>query len=355
MAKTAPEIDPLDIDRLCDALDKHVDAALVAARRSENPQVRQKLHALIRDQLAETLDAGKKTATIKNRIFKRMTALVGALRGKQDRDTEKLLLELFAQRAKIAKVQGKEPKHDINSEVMLAMASSTEKASDALLAELDAYTPDQFFSALNFALRFCRREKVYAAFHEWLVPPADGPKRKHAKAKAETVGEELELYRNGVLYAKGFRPDMIDADDPNHADRVPPEERLDPRWLDVAIEAELFDLVEGMVSPGHAGAQAWAERRLAENFASKKAPKIRSSKFVKLLLLSEHPRALELYAHAFRHFLATGDGFEAAILLELMPLFPKAAAPQVAAIVADTPEPLIPFRDKHLEQLKNRS
>lgn len=355
MAKTAPAISPQEIDRLCDALEKQDDAALAAARRSENPQVCGKLHALIREQLAETLTSEKKSATIKNRIFKRMTALVGALRGKQDPDTERLLLELFAQRAKIAKAQGKEPKHDVNLEVMQAMASSTEKASDAMLAELDSYAPDPFFAALNFALRYCRREKVYAAFHEWLAPPADAPKRKHAKAKAETVGEELELYRNGVLYAKGFRPAMIDADDPNHADRVAPQDRLDPRWLDVAVAAEFYDLVEGLVSPGHAATQAWAERRLAENLASNKAPKIRSSKFVKLILLSEHPRALQLYQQAFRHFLATGDGFEAAILLELMPLFPKSAASQVEAIVADTPEPLIEFRDKHLELLKNRS
>lgn len=353
MAKKKTPPPAYSTSQLCQAIESQDDDALAAARRSTDPLVNAKLHALIRNQLEELYEATKKSATVQNRVSKRLTSLLDALRGKKDLKTETLLLELFDARGKIAKAQGKEPKHDVNLAVMQAMASGSEGVADAMLAQLDQYSPDTFHWAVTLALRFCSPEVVYDNFHDWVAPSPNTPKRKSAKAKAESVTELLDLYQSGVLYAHGYAPQSVDADDPNHTDRVPAEVRLDRRWLDTAIEIENLDLISALTGPGHKPTQDWAEQRLRDVVERGKKPKVRATKFVGLLIASEHPQLLDLYDQALEYFLKKNDVWEVAICLEMIPRLPKSAAAHLETI--ELPTELAAMRDQFVNQLKNNA
>ncbi|MBA2113655.1 hypothetical protein [Bremerella alba] len=337
--------------QLCEAIESQDDVALAAARVSEDPLVNAKLQGLIRDQLGDLYDATKKSATIQNRVSKRMTCLVNALRGKKDASTQSILLELFDNRTKIAKAQGKAPKHDINATVMQSLASSTDVAADALFDKLEEFNLDDFFWAITLGLRFCEKEKVFDTFHNWVAPAPETPKRKHAKAKAESVMELLDLYQSGVLYAHGYALGSVDADDPNHIDHVSPEDRLDGRWLGIAIEVGNIDLIRSLARPGHQPTQDWAEQRLLQVIEDGKKSKIRAIKFVGLLITSDHPQLLDRYEQAIEHFLKKKDAWEVAICLEMIPRLPDSSVPRLEAI--ELPSELAQMRDQFLTQLKN--
>lgn len=354
MAKKTTSAPPAySTSQLCQAIESQDDDALAAARLSTDPLVNAKLQGLIREQLEEIYEATKKSATVQNRASKRLTSLIDALQGKKNLNTENFLLELFDARGKIAKAQGKDPKHDVNLAVMQTMASCSEGAADAMLSKLEEYNADTFHWGTTLAIRFCSKEKVYETFHDWVAPTTETPKRKSAKAKAESVTELLDLYQSGVLYADGYAPESVDADDPNHTDRVPAEDRLDRRWLETAIEIENLDLIRSLTFAGHKPTQAWAEQRLRDVMTAGKKPKVRATKFVGLLIASEHPELLDLYHQALQFFLKKKDDWEVAICLEMIPRLPTSAAAGLESI--SLPDELSAMRDQFVTQLKNNA
>lgn len=339
--------------QLCVAIESQDEIALSAARFSVDPMVNTKLQKLIRNQVEELYAAKKKSSTIQNRVFKRLVSLIDALRDKKDLGTESLLLELFDSRAKIARAQGKEPKHDVNAAIMQAMASSTEVAADEMLAKLEEYSVDTFYWATILAIRFCPKQKVFEAFQEWVAPTPKTPKRKSAKAKGETVVELLDIYQSGVLYTPGYAPKLVDTNDPNHTERVLPAERLDPRWLDIAINIENLELIKSLTHPGHRPTQDWAERQLSHAINNKQKSKVRPSKFVGLIIASDHPQMLDLYDEAIKYFLKKKDTWEVAICLEMIPQLPQLAIPRLEAMIL--PSELAEMRESLVNQLKHNA
>lgn len=354
MAKKKPAVAPTySSSQLCEAIEFQDEVALAAARLSTDPLVNAKLQRLIHDQLEELLAVKTKSATVQNRVSKRLTSLVDTLVGKKDLKTESLLSDLFEARNKIAKTQGKDPKHDVNFAVMQAMASGSETSAGEMLSKLDEYDTDTFHWATTLALRFCSKEKVFDTFHDWVAPMPETPKRKSAKAKSESVTELLDLYQSGVLYAHGYAPESVADDDPNHVDRVLPTDRLDPRWLETAIQIENLDLVSSLTYPGHKPTQEWAEKRLFNVIKDGKKSKVRASKFVGLLIASEHPERIELHEQAIEFFLKKKDAWEVAICLEMIPQLPKSSSTRLEAIAL--PSELSEMRDQFVSQLKNNA
>ena len=334
--------------QLCEAIESKEDVPIAAVRMNTDLLVNVKLHGLIRDHLEALYEAKKKSALVQNRIAKRLTWLIDALNGKKDLKTESLLLELLNTQSKIAKAQEKDPKYDVNLAILQAMASSTDAAAEAMFAKLQEYNTDTFTWAVTVALRFCSKEKVFDTFHDWVAPPPDTPKRKAAKAKAEAVTELLDLYQSGVLYAQGYAPESVSEDDPNHTDRVAPPDRLDDRWLNTAIEIENMDLVNALTFPGHKRTQEWAEKRLRDMTEHGKKSKVRGSKFVGLLIASDHPQKVDLHEQAIEYFLKKKDTWEVAICLEMIPRLPKSATARIKAI--DMPDELAEIRDQFVGQ-----
>ncbi len=308
---------------------KDLDVAAGAIRQSKLDRLTAVLVAEIQKGVAALvkLKDKKETGTQSQRLVRLIHLLPAAANAEADR----LLRELFARRAELAKVKGADfGGSDVVEAVIQSMASGP-KALQELLArnheDLDAGDLASAFEAARAALPPAEVYDQFAPYVE--TDKAKGPE----KAKREAIISAL-----GGGYISCYRRDEGGP--------------LDPRWLDLAVKVKHLGLVNAAGRPGHRGAEDFLQSEFDAVFKKGKDRAALPHVLAAMTRL-RHARAADALISAFEKEIGKPNSY-AYWYCHLIPELPKAALPRLEALA-----PRLQGRDADrfldaVEELRNK-
>lgn len=293
---------------------KDLDLAADSVRQSRNPKLLSFVIAEADQEIAGLLktkdkkDAGKKIA--------RIQSLARCLAGQDDKESEAFFLRIFGQGGDLAKVKGDTMSGvDLNATVVGLMGEGTKKLRTVLAEAHGSLSADELGVAFHAARHALPAAKVFEMFSPYLTAKVDEKKKQRdpAWAKREAVCAAIA----GQYHYWSSRDDS-----------GPP---LDPRWLDVAVDAKHLGLVRQLGRPGHATANAFLQQTF--DAVLKKSKSLdECHEVVASMVLAGHPQATEAFIAAFeRH--AKKSNYYAYWFARLIPDLPKSAVPKLEALL----------------------
>jgi hypothetical protein len=318
--------------------------AVEPLRRSRHPIVVSALLDAAEAQY-ESLIGGKETdAKTLGPKVERMCLLLDCLKGREDRRTAKLLLTMFDDMARLAAIECTPSGNDVIERLVRAMATGTRGVRNALVdahGELSADLLDYAF----VAARWTRAPaEVFALFSPYLA--ADGKETRKARgtrrARREAVIDQLMDRRYRL---------RLDADKP-----LPAAGKLDPRWLDVALQLGNAELILVLALPGHAGAREVLTSLFRQTVGSVDK-EYQMEGILDTMIRVEHPGATDAVVEAIRKF-AVGKSryglyWYSNWVARLIPRLPRAEAlPKLEALLPTLPEEMADRLIDALTELK---
>lgn len=273
----------------------------------------------------------KKDAGVK---MSRLIQMVQCLDGRDDPESEALILRIFGNRDALAKIKGDRASGaDLNSAVVRLMAHGTSRMASALVdhhAVLDTHDLEICFQA---ARRTLPADKVYAIFSPYLLAKVDEKKKGPAFTKRAAVVNQLSNHWYGWS-----------------AQAAPP---LDPRWLDLAIQIGDLPLVEQLIRPGHTAANRFLSAAFSDQL--KKAKQIYDCvNVVSAMIRGQHPEATDATIALIEKF-HDKTGHYGYYLGQFIAELPKSAAPRLEALIPNLNERFADSLLGAIQQLRDKA
>ncbi len=330
------------------ATGKELRLAAAALRRCKHPNI---LQFIIAETEKEVGGLAKiKDKKVVSTQISRAQTLVTCLFRRKEKEAEDFFLRLFAQSEEIAKIKGATSSgSDLNSQVVSMLASGTQKMQQTLVDSHGALSPEDLGSCVQAARRGLPAAQVYAVFSPYLTAKVD-EKKKHrdpAWAKREAVCNAID--------DEYYYPHWGDEDDEPESGRGYEPERLptlDPRWLDLAVALQRFDLLRCTIRPGHADANAFLQKAFDESI--KKSKNLYDCHdVVSCMFAAAHPGVVEaVFAMFDKHFKKLDDmGYW---FSDLITKLPKSEISRLEAIVPKLSENVANQLLESIHQLRER-
>src|SRR5262249_45100367 len=129
--------------------------------------------------------------------------------------------------------------------------------------------------------------------------------------------------------------------------------RLDSRWLDLAVEMNHYDLVQGLIRPGHSAANAFLAKTFSERI--KKAKQIHELyQVVACMTRAQHPEATDAVVAVLEKFGKKANYFGywfGSLIVDL----PKTALPRLEALVPKLDEAFADSLLGYMQQLREKT
>ncbi|QVL31605.1 HEAT repeat domain-containing protein [Telmatocola sphagniphila] len=272
----------------------------------------------------------------------RLLYLLYCLEERQDAQSEELLLKLFADRDKLLTIRGETTSgRDLNKRVVSVLARGTPHARETLIENHESLDLEDLKTCFQVALEELPPEKVFEMFSPYALGKGD-PKKKNPKLeKVSGVLEKLAILDQ--LYF-GTRKLL------NSEAKI----SLDPRWLDVAVQAKKSSLVSQLARPGHAAANAFLfesfQKALEKSTYSSECPQI-----VEGMARAQHPEATDALITMLEKL---GDKFSYYYfyhLEDIVSRLPTSAVPKLEALVPKLPERLADNLLMSLQKLREKA
>lgn len=324
-----------------------IDLAVEAVRSSPIPA----LHTFV---LAETaaainhlLTSKEKDKAAVGKNIRRVMQLLRCLYGRTDKPTEALLIDLFGKRAQLAAIKGEPSGQDLVEWVSEVMANGPKKAQAMLIDAHAELSEEELDHALEAAILTRKPTEVFEMFSPYLRTDGDG-KKKRKDAAADKRDLIIATLAQGWRY-RGYYG-LEDIDDSPASEVEKKLKDLDPRWLDLAVELRIIELVQVLARPGHPGASALLE----ESFAAELKKAKHAYHFAQLLetmVRIEHPAATDSVIAALKK--SKGDAsYSLYWVAHLIGQLPKSALPKLEELVPTLPDNVIDLMVHGLTQLK---
>lgn len=334
------------VKTLCEVLKgKDIDLAMESVRTSRNPHVLEFVLAQIRHQFEAVLAEKSKDKEKLSPLTTRLLSLLECLRKREDESIGEVLLELFHQRQKLAAVKGDPSGKDIEQRLVSIMAFGP-KASQQALIEAHASLPEDELADAFHAARLTRSPaEVFELFSGYVTAKVDEKKKRDPVwLKREAIVDVLNSSHVWSPYDSDFDEDNEDA----------ARAKLDPRWLDVAVQLEHAELVRELARPGHAKANQLLSKLFDEQLKKFKDVYELSST-LRTMVRVQHPDAADaIMATVGKHAKAT-HYYGLYWIAQLIPDLPAAALPKIEAWLPTLPENVIDQLLDYVTQLKSRS
>lgn len=316
---------------LCGAI-ATADLALAAEplRASRNPAVTSSLLQAAKSQF-DGLCAGKesdgKTLGAQN---ERMRLLLDCLQGREDKNTETLLLSMFARRGQLGTVKGEPSGKDV-LEQLVGIMSAGPPSLESALVDAHATLPAEWLGhALVAACRSRKPGEVFALFGPYLAAKINEKKKDRDPAYAK---------RQAIIDVLLREPSPLDRQD--NEDAFTLTANLDPKWLDLAVKLDRPDLVQALAVPGHAKASAYLAKLLQQRLG-KSGDDYELTRVVDALIRSGHPAATDAAVELLKRMAQSKSAFSYEYLGRLIARLPKAEAlPKLEAILATLPDRMV--------------
>jgi len=316
---------------------KDLELAAEPLRKTRNAGLLSHLLAAVKGELA-ALRKIKEKKEVSQKIDRIMT-LTNCLADRDDQESEALLLDLFAQRAELAKIKGDAASGpDLNSAVVQVMERGTNKLRNTLVEAHASLPPDDLASCFQAARRTLPAAKVYEIFLPYVTAKADDKKKQRDPAWAR---------RQAIVEALGRR----EQDDygSNGEEEAP---ALDPRWLDFAVGMEHLGLVRQLIRPGHAAANAYLQKTFCETLKKSKQPHD-CYDVVAAMIHADHPEATDAYLAVLEKFGVRTDYFGywfGNLIVDL----PKSALPRLEALIPTLNDKVADSLLGYIQQLREK-
>ncbi len=328
------------IKTLCDAINgPNFELAVAAICNHRSPALTDFLLEAAEKEFEKILGGKEKDKQKLGRLNEHALLLLECLRGRDDKKTEKLLLNLFAQVEKLAAVKGEPSGKDLVERLVSVMSTGSAKVQSALV---DAHASIPSGRVGDVFIAACQSRKpaeVFKLFSPYLAAKPDGKKKRTPASEKRdeilnTITKDSRFdYEYGALRAN-----------------------LDPRWLDLAIEIEDDDLVAVLAVPGHAKANAFLSSRSKAFIANAKVDHLIFGRYeiLEAMVRVRHPEAtdavIEFIKKLAKQKVAYGFSWVDHLILGL----PKAeAVPKFEALLPTLPEKSIDLLHDYVTQLKN--
>jgi len=269
---------------------------------NKGPRLLKAIISEFRKELAE-LFALKNKKEISAKI-ERLGFFLHTLHERTDKDSEAMVLELFALRDKLAKVKGDTLSgSDTNLDVVRAMVG-TKALAEKLIEAHAKLDGEPLALAFDAAAIHLAAERVYDIFSPYFS----------IKGKGKVISERvmIQQQRNNWGSVKS-RP-------------------IDPRWLDLALAAKQDDLIQVLARPGHKVLNDYLSQAFAEYSKSgKKAESVRFA--VETMAAVGHPefeRSFFAVMNSIQGKTHPHETFFYGILIKKMP---KSAIPALEALI----------------------
>ena len=248
---------------------------------------------------------------------KRVTYLLRALPDKDHPATDALLLELFKNRAEIAKVKGENYSGADVVETVIHSMSNGSKSLQLVLAHAHAeFDADGLMIAVRSGEECLTAAGLYEQFSPYLTAKTDAKKKGKDStiAKRDAVIHTLGGYR---IYWYAYQDDK--------------QTSFDPRWLDLAVKIQNVGLVNTMGRPNHPAAEAFLKAEFDAKIKSAQA-QTQLQELVHAMTRHQHPYATDALLAAVGK-ISGKNRHELYYYIHIIPILPKAAIPQLEAFV----------------------
>ncbi len=246
----------------------------------------------------------------------RVTYLLRALPDKDHAATDSLVLELFKNRAEIAKVKGENYSgSDVVEEVIRSLSNGS-KSLQLVIAHAHAeFDADGLNTSVGAATQCLSPTDMYDQFAPYLTAKTDAKKKGKdgTTAKREAVIHAICGYRNYWYWRNENRTEF------------------DPRWLDLAVKIQSVSLIHTVGRANHPATEAFLR---AEFDAKIKTAKDHNplQEIVFAMVRFQHPYATDALLAAVGK-ISGKNRYELYYYMRLISEMPKSAIPQLEAFV----------------------
>lgn len=324
------------------ALKRAVDGAdleliIAPLKQCTLPEIQDHVLAQAERQLVDTLAA--KGPKEQGTALARLQQLALSLEGRVDAKAEAFLLKCFEAGPALAKIKSTPSGQDLNEIVARILASGTPKMRQRLVEAFPTLTGGMLFSAVEAAREIMSPADFFKEFSPMLagLTPKRGKKgveHERAKALATVLAESRYDHRSstGAGDSAGTGTGR----------------ELDPRWLDVAIDAGAFELVCELARPGHAR----SNQLLAEQLPAAKSHE--AFDIMRAMVRVGHPDAADAIINAIKKDSKAHYGYSWYGYGELIAGLPKSELPKFEALLPTLPDKAVNVLMDSLATLKNK-
>jgi hypothetical protein len=331
-----------------------MDTVVEPIRNSRVPEVLQFVLEETSRFYEELLSGKEKDKKVIGKQVHRFFSQLECLSGRDDSDTEKFLLECFAKRAKLVTIKsdmygGK----DLLWRIVLAINCGSKRSKEVLAESHSTLDERELGEAFVAACEIWPAKKVYTTFSSYLVIKSGEKVKKNNPVAAKQASITAVMCGQWHWNENYFEEARV-AQLQGLAQSKEELAKIDPRWLDLALELEDLELVKALARPGHAG----ANRKLINTFDEMLKKGTVSDEIANLLetiVRVQHPAATDsLIAVISKRAKSAGD--DALYRFgRLIPRLPKESLPKFEALLPTLPEKAIDQLHDFVTQLKNKT
>ncbi len=324
---------------LCEAIESADLALAVEPIRTSRNRVVSDFLLEAAEKQAEALIAGKEKDPKKlGKQNERMSLILQCLAGRDDKKTEKLLLNLFARAEQLAAVKGEPSGKDVVERLLSIMVAGPPKVQSALVdahATLPAESLDRAFVA---ACRCRKPAEVYKLFSPYLTAKVDEKKKNRDPAYAKRSAIAELLTDRFWIHDSGQLP----------GDEFDVAKTFDPQWLDLAVKLGRADLVLALARPGHAKANEMLSKLFKQRLGKSGA------EVLDTMVKIGHPEATDAMIELVKKLAEAKYAYAHYWLGNVIPRLPKAEAlPKLESLLPTLPEKMLDQLLDSITALKN--
>ncbi len=321
-----------------------LDLAIVPIRASQSKQLLKFVQDQTRSQFQTVLASKEKDKKVLGKQVGRLLSLLECLRGRTDAATADLLIAAFAQRDKLATIKAEPGGRDVEQRLVSLMSSGPPKAQSALVDAHASLNDEDLAQSFYAACQSRPPAETFKHFSPYFTAPIDPKKKKRDPAfgKREAIVEILthggHWRRYGGFYLTEGEAFLT---------------RLDPRWLDLAVEQNHLELVHSLARPGHAAANALLSQAL-EDYLKKSKELWDGGQIVRTMIRVQHPDAVDAAIRLIEKHAQDNQAYGLYWLGQLIPQLPKEAVPRLEALLPTLPDKAIDQLLDYITELKTR-
>ncbi len=317
--------------------------------QNRNPKLLKFVLDQCREAISDLLDdtgkrkktpAKKDDAEAKKRA-ERVLWLLNCLDGRDDALTQAFLQECFGRQAEIAQVKGDPGGQDILHRLAEIMARGPLDSRRALIAAHASLPPEQLTIAFISAINICPAAEVFDTFSPYLTAATGGKKKKNdpSQSRHDVIAETL---------TESWVWHQYRTSDEEGEERASLYERLDPRWLDLAVRLKQMPLVQVLARPGHEASTALVGQAFQEQLAKSKDP-YDLAHLLETMIRVQHPDAIDATLAAITKGAKTSRASWGLFwILRQIRNLPQEAVPRLEALLPSLPEKIV---DDMLDQI----
>ena len=234
-------IDGAELEFVTDVISKCKHPAVVKHLIAETTS---QLDVILSGKIKEKKEVGELVA--------KTDYLLHCFTNRDDADSEKLLLTMFADREKFAAVKGDPSGNGLMEHLVNVMATSSLKVMQVLVAGHRELGDKQLGTAFRVACNHLKPAEVFQQFSPYLTAKVDEKKKFNdpAYAKREIITNAITNIYHYVYYRINSEPPLAS--------------KLDPQWVKLAIKLKHVDLILATAVEGNADSNAALAKLIPE-------------------------------------------------------------------------------------------